>query len=405
MVTQRELFILQSRYQIRLLRQQPPDWQLLDAELPNLLKTMEWLSQQKMREFPEQLLQMVIAFADYANAHSLNHVVMKYLPVCLKAAKHRTRYLSKALLVGYQASWAIGSWDQAMRYIKQAVKVSETGDAQVHHQAMKYLGSSQINRGEYQEALRTLQKAHKLSEQRNDLEGEIDAIREEAAYYLDKDEYGMALNMYQGIEKYELNHRGERSIHTLLMLGVVYRKMKLLEEATRMFKNILALPAEKLTQNDRATTLHHLAWVRCDQKRFAEAKSLANQALEIYQNGQNFRGISDVFEQIGEIAFFEGDTAVAEKNYIACASSRRRLHNQPGYASITRRLSKLYQSEGKSLKGLHYLILSTVTYLRVGNLTPARMKRFFVDPWLKRLKSRLPATKQNADDGSPGHVL
>jgi len=388
MTTYQELINLQSQYQIELLKSQNGDWPLIKKEEDNLRKTIDWLAKSDFKENQLRLLELVVAYASFALSENQFEYINQLLTACIFTAKQNNYLLAEISLVAYQTKWALGDWDAAIDQIHFAVQVSDPG-IPLHARAMQLLGSTLINRGDYDNAMVALLKSRELFRQLEDKKGEISAMMEEAAFYLDKDQYKEALARYLEIASLERECEGSVSVSTKLMLAVVYRKMKDFTQSENLLVEILSLPSELLTSNERATTLHHLGWVLVEKKQYPQALQVANEAFEIYQSIQNYRGTSDAFEQLGEIAFFEGDNINGERYYRLCAETRLRMHNLPGYASITRRLSKLYFANKHPFLANKYLFISAFTYLRVGNLNLARIKRFFIDPLLA-INKKLP---------------
>lgn len=377
MVSRQNIYSAQIGYHLMILDTHVNDFNFLENEFGHILNVLDWLSKQQNIEMNHNLLIMIEALCPYMEARSLSNITVKYIEPCLKAAEVNHINPVNIYLMAYRAQWALGQWDEAKSFIDQAVESDKTAQPSFYADTLRCLGSLQINRGEYQAALSTLTKSRQLYHDLGDRQGEISTIAEEAAYYLDKDDYTTADRFYSEVAEFEKSTLGEPSTHTLLMLGVVYRRLDKLAEALECFERILQRADPARAKSDRATASHHIAWILIDLSKFKEAQNKASEAKIIYDTIQDARGSSDADEQLGEIEFYLHQYKSCEGYYLSCAKSRIRLKNKPGYASITRRLSNLYFTEKKYFHAAWYFTVSALTYLNIGNLTMIRIKRFF----------------------------
>jgi tetratricopeptide (TPR) repeat protein len=136
------------------------------------------------------------------------------------------------LCQSWLASNALGRWEEASESFRAAMEVSEQEDPQVHARAQLARGRLQFNQGAYETAFETMRKAETYLTQTTDDEGLMTVRGEMAAYHLNKGDLDKALALYLEIDRRRQSTGvPEPSDHTLLMLGVVYRKKKDYERA------------------------------------------------------------------------------------------------------------------------------------------------------------------------------
>jgi tetratricopeptide (TPR) repeat protein len=278
------------------------------------------------------------------------------------------------LLLRYEAYNFLGEWEKALTDAQTAVSITEGIDPLNHAQAVLALGRLQFNRGDYQVALHTLAKAEKLLLEVGDLGGVATVRAELAAYYLNRSELDQALSLYLKVDEFRRQINSPNpSDHTLLMLGVVYRKKREYQKAAEYLLQLLHRGKIQRNPGVIATACHHIAWLHVDQKNVSEAFRLATQARQLYLEVCDPRGLSDVDEQLGLITLINGDLDVAESYMKDSLNIRQYLGNQQGVASSLRHLSILYIRKGNIWLGLQYLCRSYLIYRRLGVLSRQRV--------------------------------
>jgi hypothetical protein len=239
---------------------------------------------------------------------------------------------------------------------------------------MRALGRFQLNRGDYSTALETLSKAEGLAEDLSDWEGMASVKSEVAAYFLNRNELQRALALYQEAEalrrRFDL---GGPSDHTLLMLGVVQRRLRHYPEAIKALTDLQRRGREQKNLSAEATASHHLAWVYFEQKEVDRARNLGMCAKALYEEIRDPRGSADADEQLGWIALTEKDFVSAQRYLERSLSVRQQLGNQQGIASSLCRLAKLSLSQGDCGLGLKRLGHSLALYWRLGALSYQRI--------------------------------
>src|SRR5262249_40599378 len=177
---------------------------------------------------------------------------------------------------------ALGRWNEANESFRAAIEASEREDPQTHAQALLALGCLQFNRGAYGVAFETMSAAEACLTQTEDGEQLMTVRADRAAYYLNRGDLDKALSLYFEIDRRRQQAGArESSDHTLLMLGVVYRKKKDYERAAEYLLRLLERGEVQRSRSTTATAAHHLAWVYLSRGDLYRARSLCGRAIEL----------------------------------------------------------------------------------------------------------------------------
>ncbi|RLC97062.1 MAG: hypothetical protein DRI77_07740, partial [Chloroflexi bacterium] len=288
------------------------DFASLDQESANFQTARVWLAVQDDSESAQQIIAFTRALAVYLRQRALNNELLAYCHGGLQACERLGVNQGWVLLLQYEAHNALGDWDNALTDAQAAIKASRSADPINHARAVLALGRLQLNRGDYRLALNTLATAEKLLYDLQDLDGITTAKAEVAAYHLNRGELDQALYLYLEVDQLRRRAGATSSAdHTLLMLGVVYRKKGDYQKATGFLHELLRRGELEENPGTVATAAHHLAWVNMNQGNLGEARRLGERAKQLYLEISDPRGASDADEQLGLIALSEGNTDVA----------------------------------------------------------------------------------------------
>ena len=356
------------------------NFERLDRDFPQIQTTCSWLVQKKNGDLSAAFLQLVYALAPYLQRSALHKTLLQYCQLGLQFASQLGQNAGRLLLLQSRAYWALGEWDQALARVRAAINVSNIADPKVHAQSVLALGQLQLNRGEYRVALQTLSQAEKLLSEISDEEGIAAAKAEVAAYFLNRLEYRKALALYLEVDQRRRSvDPGRSSAHTLLMLGVIYRRLRNYAEAEKYLRGLIELCCAEGNSGSLATAMHHLGWIYFDQAEYAEAERLARTAKRIYENVGDPRGESDADEQLGRMALAKKDWASARFFLERSLTVRTQLGNQHGVASSLRRLAQLFLKQGKLWTGIGYLCRCLCHYQHLGALSHQRLGAIVFD--------------------------
>jgi tetratricopeptide (TPR) repeat protein len=278
--------------------------------------------------------------------------------------------------MAFQANFMAGEWKKAKEMAESALDLKSNCDLTDEALTYNALATLELNRGDFQPALKNFARAKEIFRELGDEDRIFEVTSQEAAYYLNKENYLKAEELYTKVEAHETNTAGAPSAHTLLMMGVISRRLKNEEKAIAYLHELAQQGLANNSKSDLATGLHHLAWVYIDQAKLTQAKAYGETARSIYLEISDPRGVSDADEQLGEIATLQGNYAASQHFLQDVIKVRRRLENKVGLASASRRLSKTYFKEKKWLCGIFYLVYSMGMYARLGMLTSSRIKRW-----------------------------
>lgn len=176
-----------------------------------------------------------------------------------------------------------------------------------------------------------------------DYEGLVRARLDIANYHGNKGNHDVALASYFDLEKLQRQTGTMRFLgYTLLMIGVVYRKRGMYEQAITYLQQAFQQGEARQHRGDTATSAHHLAWVYLNLGDLSRAHSFCDKSLVLYEKIGNRRGIADAYEQLGCIMQAEGRMQEALDHFHRSLQSRRQAGSQHGVATSLRRLAVAY---------------------------------------------------------------
>lgn len=364
-----------ANYYAGFVRGRSTDFNAIETEYPQLEQALAWLSVQSGSQPSSVFLSFIRNLSPYLEARSLNDVILKYIGTCMARAQQVGQNLGWIYLLAYRANWALGRWNEAHNQVVQAVEESSHSNPMDYAGALRYLGTFQLNRGDYAEAMKTFAQAKRIFQDLGNTQGLVSIKSEEAAYYLNKADYLTAYHLYAEIEQDELTLDQQISDHTLLMLGVVLRRLKKYFEAKDYLDRLLKRTQENQSINAYATAAHHMAWVYLDWGDFSIARDYALMAMSYYDRINDARGISDSNDQLGVIAMAMGQLEESLVFLERAALTRKQLGNKQGYASTLSRLARLNFIRGHYLSGVIHLAHGLLLYYKIGMLSAGRLYR------------------------------
>ena len=345
----------------------------LDIEFSNLRASQTWLATQESEKAARLLIAYVQVLSPYLRYRSLNTELLQWCEDGLRALRLEQNP-GWLLLLRYEAQIALGQWDKAAASVQEAILATEGKYPNTNAKALLALGRLQLNQGDYKVALETLAKAEALLFEQRDYEGVATVRSERAAYYLNRGELNKALSLYLEVDQL-LRQAGatEPSDHTLLMLGVVYRKKRNYVRAASCLQQLLERSKAQRNRGAMATAAHHLAWVRLNQGDLMQARRLCGQAILLYKDVGDIRGASDAYEQLGLISLAQGQGEEALSHLERSLIIRRELGNQHGVASSLRHIAVAHLRMGHLSLAGRELWQSLATYWRLGMLSRQRL--------------------------------
>jgi tetratricopeptide (TPR) repeat protein len=346
----------------------------LDSEFANLRGCQSWLASQDGTKEVHLLLEYLRVLAPYLQQRGLQAELVGWCEAGLHASEIVQQHAGWVLFLRGEAQNALGRWSEASESFRAAIEASEREDPQTHARALLALGRLQFNQGAYGIAFETMSAAEACLAQRVDDEQLMTVRGERAAYHLNRGDLDKALSLYLEIDR-RRQYAGapEPSDHTLLMLGVVYRKKKDYERATEYLQRLLERGEVQRSRSTTATAAHHLAWVYLSRGDLRQARSLCGRVIMLYEEIGDERGLSDAYEQLGCIVLAAGQAGEAVAHLQRSLFMRRQLHNQQGEASGLRHLAIAYFTLGHLGAAFRHVWQSLLIYHRLGVLSRQRI--------------------------------
>ena len=379
-----------AEQRLQLARRYQQEYVKLDSRFDNLRFSQSWLTSQKSLESAQLLIDYVTILAPYLRQRGLRAELLRWCEDGLNACHLLRQNAGFLLLLRGEIQLTLGLWNEAQESVQQAIALSEADFPDIYAHALMVIGEILFNRGEYTIALATLEKAASLPSNHQTQERLATYHSEKAAYHLNRGEFDTALSLY--LEADRLQKRGETqesSHHTLLMLGVTYRKKKEYEPSVHYLQRLIEQGELHKDQETTATACHHLAWTYLEIGNTQEARHLCGRAIALYERIGNARGLSDAYEQLGCLSLAEEHALASIPHFKQSLVMRLELKNMHGAASSLRRLAVAYLALGKYITALKYLWRSLSLYYQLGMLSRQRVldiNRQLFQAFVKRLK-------------------
>jgi tetratricopeptide (TPR) repeat protein len=288
----------------------PEDFDALEAELDNLLAAMD--EAEGLRDW-----QSIIGFA-WVLAKSVDGVLD-----------------------------VRGYWDEAIRCGEQGARAAEAaGDEYAAVGLAGNAASVRVERGEYEAARQTYERALAVMRRRGD-EGDVAvALHQLGRIAQEQGEYAEAWRLYNESLEIKKKLSDQRGIaYTIGQLGNMAYDQGQWAEARRCYEETLKLSQVLGDQSSIAIALHRLAMLAEAQGELAEARRLYDESLEIEKKLGNQSGIASTLGQLGLLAEQEGDRAEAARLLREALRIFERLGSP--YAEMARRILARVEGAGE----------------------------------------------------------
>lgn len=381
-----------AKIRLDLARASLDDHAKLDSERLNISGSQAWLATVFMNpsldssvriSLAELLIAYVEVLAPYLHDRGADAQMVKWCAAALIACSYLGSKRGEILLIRGEAEYFLGLWEQALESIQGTLAESVPN---TYARATLALGRFQLNRGEYSQALKTLEQAERLLRSQGDTKGVDTARAEKAAYYLNRRDLNAALELYLSLENLD-RHKGATgalvtlSDHALLMVGIIYRKKGQYELSEKYFRHLILRGETAGDKGSVAAASHHIAWLYLEKGNLTLAKRFCGRAGLHYRQIEDLRGRSDAYEQLGLIALADGNRDLAGTYLRRSLAMRLQLGNKQGAASSLRRLTSVYLAQGQVLPACRSLCRSLAIYQRIGVLTVAQLINIAAELW------------------------
>lgn len=384
-----EVEALAARHRLRLVQRYQAQHERLDDEVANLEIARAWLAQQTEIEVAQPVLAYLNSLAPYYKQRGLPKELLKWCEVGIRACPPYHPHLGQLRLLQSEAQYALGQWEEAMTSLQWVIQNRVDDDTHMLAQCWSALGRLQLNRGDYATSLITLRHAEELLLAHADYEAVAVVQMEIASYHLNRRELDRALGLYLQIDEFRKQHGAtESSDQMLMMLGVTYRKLQDYPHAQYYLHQLLERGRQRHNHQAVAVASHHLAFVHLSQGELVLARQAGGQALALFNDMGDIRGLADAYEQLGLIALAEGQNASALSYLHQSLNIRRAIGNRHGATSCLQRLALIHWRSGHLLWAVYYLWQSLYLYARLGVLTGNRLttmaKEFWTWTWRRQ---------------------
>ena len=368
-----------AEYFYEFLQMNSEDHSAVHGMYSHLENVIPWLSEQEDTLHSQQFLSIMERLASYQEERSIREPYIQYFQPCLDAAERIKQNPAHVYFNAYRANWALGNWHKAQNLLQKAVVFSESHSLEEQAQYLRFLGNLQLNQGDYRQSLKTFGRAKALFHELGDQTGENGVKLEEAAYYLNITEYDTAYRLYSEIYEYEIRTTSQPSDQTLLMMGVITRRLKNYSDSRKYLFQLLERAKTNQNRSAFGTASHHLAWTYFHEGVLQPARDYGILALHVYEDIHDPRGISDAYDQLATLETTLGNFIQGLEWFEIAASMRRQIGNQHGYASSLRNLARLYFRQKNYPKMILNLLKSLYQFARIGMLSAKRLSKFIAD--------------------------
>ncbi len=385
---------LHAQYYVSCVEAYSTQFVVLDSEYDQIITAIQWLYAHLNIDTAHMLVSAIQSLEGYCLELARYNDLLNLIPQALQACDLLEAEDYWVHVLKFKCFYAIGEWQAASEAIEAAVTASQLLDSFAHAESLRLLGTFRLNRGDYQTALATLSDAEALFGQMGAGNKIAEILMERAAYHLNRGQFDTALTLYLRADEIQrqAGETEEISNHILLMLGVVYRRLRQYDQAEACLQRLIARASSTTHFSVEATAKHHLAWVCLDQEDIERANKLAAEARELYHQHDEPRGLADALEQLGEIAMQRGDFPAAVADLNSSFLIRQQLGNRHGMASSMKRLARAHFSLNHWGQGAQYTVKSLSLYRKLGMLTSYQMHSVMagaIKGIMRRFASRL----------------
>jgi tetratricopeptide (TPR) repeat protein len=356
---------------------QIPEWELIDSVLINILKLPIYLN--------PAVTNLSLPVAEYLLFQGSYQTLINTTKELINTLKNST-HINHVLLLKARALAGLNQEPTQIFQILKTIAINSHPESLQHLEANCHLAMYQVGLGHYQEGIISLQNLltiinHKLqnkflSDYQIIYELKTEILEILAYYEMNRSNFTKASQIYDEVitlrQELGLIHK---MINPQVHQGIILRRNSQYEQGIKILTN--AQEQAKLINNLDAQTFiaHHLAYIYLNQGNVTQAKPLAKIAFEGYQKLDNFRGISDCYEQLGLINLAENNFDEAQQNFQIALTMRQSISNLHGAASCLLDLALAYWHQKRIIKSIIFLFKGFYAYAKLGILNKVRLRR------------------------------
>jgi len=247
----------------------------------------------------------------------------------------------------------IGDKDKALKYYFDYVLKSEKLNNKVHLiQAYIKLGWFYQLDGQYTRAQELYNKAIDLSRQLKDKQNEALALRKLAVWHIDKNNYGLALDLLTKSAAINLEHPGNsENVKNLACdyfdIGLVFMNKNDYEAAKDFYGRSLKIFQNLKLSNELSDCYFNLGEIYFFQKQYQEALDYYFKGLKLDQKHNNQVNLACGYNMIGELYLEIDDLSQAENYLKQSIELSEQINSRLDLASANYNLGLLYKKKGR----------------------------------------------------------
>ena len=259
----------------------------------------------------------------------------------------------------------------AKSVVNQEVKIAQVeGKKQRRDEALRLykLGTQQLNRSEYQEALKNFEQALVIFREIAELQGEGIILNNIGEIYRSLGEYPKALDYYQqslAIDK-QLSDKAGEGI-TLNNIGSVYVNLGEYPKALDYYQQALAIHKQIDNKAGVGTTLNNIGLVYDELGEYPKALDYYQQALAIHKQVDNKAGVGTTLNNIGEVYRSLGEYPKALDYHQQALAIHKQIGDKSGEGTTLNNIGEVYRSLGEYPKALDYYQQALAIHKQIGD--------------------------------------
>ncbi|MEH2440696.1 CHAT domain-containing protein [Nostoc sp.] len=282
----------------------------------------------------------------------------------LKSLSLATLVLSLSLPVGVAESQIRGNVQTTLT--AQAQTAQERKDEALR---LNRLGVQQLNKGQFQEALKTFEQVLVIVKKIGDTAGEGRTLNNIGEVYRNLEQYAKALEFFEqalAIAKQIGNTAGEG--RTLNNIGLVYDNRGQYAKALEFYQQALAIGKQIGDTAGEGRTLNNIGGVYNNLGQYAKALEFYQQALAIGKQIGYTAGEGATLNNIGAVYRNLGQYAKALEFHQQALAIRKQIGNTAGEGATLKSIGEVYRNLGQYAKALEFYQQALAIIKQIGDI-------------------------------------
>lgn len=286
-----------------------------------------------------------------------------------------TEYVVDALIIGAEALWRLGKFDESIEIIEQGEKILQILATDNPSEAksrealfLYYRAIITRNKGDFDGALEYYQQSYTLFE-KLDMKPDIASVLAGIGMiYARRGELDQALEHFKKslTLREELGNRQEIA-KSLNNIGLIYMNKGDLDQALDYFRQSIVLFEEIGNKQVIAVTLNNIALIYQNKGELEQALAHFSQSLEIVEELGNKQLIAFVTGNMGAVYSDLGKLDQALEYYQQELEALEELGNKQDIAKSLEHIASVYNKKGYLEQALEYYQRSLVIFEEIGN--------------------------------------